>query len=81
MAMLKALSDHVSHVFAAGDRMEDIQCKMITNAIDVQQQIGHSKVAREAARKKEEELKGLSIYSQRLQNPYRSSPTAPTITK
>ena len=35
MAMLKALSDHVFATFASGDKLEDVQCKMLRGALAV----------------------------------------------
>ena len=35
MAMLKVLSEHVSSVFAGGERQEDLQCRMMQGAVEV----------------------------------------------
>ncbi len=67
MAMLKALSDHVTATFAAGDRMEDVQCKMLRGAREVQKKMGSLKVAEASSPVAQ------SSYSQRLLNPYRNA--------
>ena len=59
MAMLKALSDHVFATFA-GERLEDVQCKMLQGAVDVLDKIGPNKPSGEK-----------TPLAQRLENPIR----------
>lgn len=59
MAMLKALSDHVFATFA-GERLEDVQCKMLQGAVNVLDKIGPNKPSGEK-----------TPLAQRLENPIR----------
>jgi len=59
MAMLKALSDHVFATFA-GERLEDVQCKMLQGAVNVLDRIGPNRPSGEK-----------TPLAQRLENPIR----------
>jgi len=59
MAMLRALSDHVLATFS-GDRLEDVQCKMLQGAVNVIEKIGPNRPSGAKA-----------PLAQRLENPLR----------
>jgi len=59
MAMLRALSDHVLTTFS-GERLEDVQCKMLQGAVNAIEKIGSNKPGG-----------GRTPLTQRLENPLR----------
>ena len=75
--MLKALSDHVSATFAAGERLEDVQSKMLQEAVRVLGPIGTGAVGQVGAGSSGSSGSGSggshSQQAQRLENPYRSA--------
>ena len=84
MAMLKSLSDYVFAAFGSGDRIENIQCNMLRNAMVALDSIGGPKGANDgyshshshsshqgAGAGVDAYMTSSSMNSQRLQNPYR----------